>query len=170
MADSSSAETSEGVVVAPGAVAGAAAEAVEEAAARPGHRDLGAEQPLDRDLLPAAGDLRLSQDLPAGRETQRGKSRLSLTTTAITEDMKAATMCGTTFSAIDLLAVVAVAWAQAVYSSAVALSSASSASFSAPGSGRDALPAVIGTRWMGSEEALSAATLFRSQSQTKNIT
>ena len=169
MADSSSAETSEGVV-APGAAAGAAAEAVEEAAARPGHRGLGAEQRLDRDPLPAAaGDLRLSQDLPAGRETQRGKSRLSLTTTAITEDTKAATMCGTTFSAIDLLAVV-VAWAQAVYSSAVALSSASSASFSAPGSGRDALPAVIRTRWMGSEEALSAATLFRSQSQTKNIT
>ena len=107
MADSSSAETSEGVVVAPGAAAaGAAAEAVEEAAARPGHRGLGAEQRLDRDPLPApAGDLRLSQDLPAGRETQRGKSRLSLTTTAITEDTKAATMCGTTFSAINLLAV-----------------------------------------------------------------
>ena len=169
MADSSSAETSEGVVVAPGA---AAAEAVEEAAARPGHRDrrLGAEQRLDRDPLPAAGDLRLSRDLPAGRETLRRKSRLSLTTTATTEDTKAATMCGTTLSAIDLLAVVAVAWAQAVFSSAVALSSASSASFSAPGSGRDALPAVIGTRSMGSEEALSAATLFKSQSQTKNIT
>ena len=163
MADSSSAETSED----PGEAAVQAAVHLAEAAARalvahhPDLRPPPQGQRPDRDPLPAAVGLPLSRDPPAGPETPEGKPRLSLTTTATTGGTKAAMMCGMTPSATDRLAAVA-EWAQAASSSAAALSFASSASCSAPGSGRDALRAVIGaTRLMGSEEVLSAATLLQ---------